>query len=246
MKIYIEKIYCILDEKIIDCQTNHSYSYKEVKKAIANVENDDYCDEDFNLYEFFVLSYNKNQFLYTDNLDLLKNINAYKDSNIWFLKDLGIVKECNLCSLILFPITYNVYAYLLELGLFELALWNSNYLVYNSDFESTFGIKEDYYSFMKEINIKYNQLIALQLYNTRNINKLNFIAQNVWEFKFILKYVNFEEFYSYYHKEKLDTRDIFEYKNYLEYCIDNDLDLKNKDVLFPNKDFLNNGFLTDN
>ena len=122
-------------------------------------------------------------------------------------------------------------------------MWNSNNIKYNNDFESTFGISEKYYSFMKKINIRYNQLLALQLYTTTDINKFNFIANNVCEFEIILKYMNFDDFYNYYQNRKLNIEDIYEYKNYLEYCIDNGLDLKNKDVLFPSKKFLNNGFL---
>lgn len=242
-EIFIEEKYYILSDKIVNCKTNKSYSYKEAKDAITKVEADNYDDEDFGIYELFVLSYNKNQFLYTDNLELLKNINIYKNSNIWLLKDCSVVKECNMCSLTLFPIEYKEFAYLINLKLYELALWNSNNIKYNNDFESTFEISEKYYSFMKKINIKYNQLLALQLYNTTDINKLNFIANNVYEFEFILKYMNFDDFYNYYQIKKLNTEDIYEYKNYLEYCIDNGLDLKNKDVLFPSKKFLNNGFL---
>lgn len=242
-EIFIEEKYYILSDKIVNCKTNKSYSYKEAKDAITKVEADNYDDEDFGIYEIFVLSYNKNQFLYTDNLELLKNTNIYKNSNIWLLKDCSVVKECNMCSLTLFPIEYKEFAYLINLKLYELALWNSNNIKYNNDFESTFEISEKYYSFMKKINIKYNQLLALQLYNTTDINKLNFIANNVCEFEFILKYMNFDDFYNYYQIKKLNTEDIYEYKNYLEYCIDNGLDLKNKDVLFPSKKFLNNGFL---
>lgn len=242
-EIFIEEKYYILSDKIVDCKTNKSYSYKDVKDAIIKVETDNYDDEDFVIYELFVLSYNRNQFLYTDNLELLKNTNIYKNSNIWMLKDCSLVKECNLCSLTLFPIEYKEFAYLINLKLYELALWNSNNIKYNNDFESTFGISEKYYSFMKKINIKYNQLIALQLYNTTDINKLNFIANNVYEFEFILKYINFDKFYNYYQSKKLNTEDIYEYKNYLEYCLNNDLDLKNEDILFPSKEFLNNGFL---
>ena len=240
---FIEEKYYILPDKIIDCKTNKSYSYKEAKDAITKVEADNYDDEDFGIYELFVLSYNRNQFLYTANLELLKNTNIYKNSNIWLLNDCSVVKECNLCSLTLFPIDYKEFAYLINLKLYELALWNSNNIKYNNDFESTFGISEKYYLFMKKINIKYNQLIALQLYNTTDINKLNFIANNVYEFEFILKYINFDKFYNYYQSKKLNTEDIYEYKNYLEYCLNNDLDLKNEDILFPSKEFLNNGFL---
>lgn len=242
-EIFIEEKYYILSDKIVNCKTSKSYSYKEAKDAIIKVEADNYDDEDFGIYELFVLSYNKNQFLYTDNLELLKNTNIYKKSNIWFLKDCSVVKECNLCSLTLFPIKYKEFAYLINLKLYELALWNSNNIKYNNDFESTFGISEKYYSFMKKINIRYNQLLALQLYTTADINKLNFIANNVCEFEIILKYMNFDDFYNYYQNRKLNTEDIYEYKNYLEYCINNGLDLKNKDVLFPSKKFLNNGFL---
>lgn len=240
---FIEEKYYILPDKIIDCKTNKSYSYKEAKDAITKVEADNYDDEDFGIYELFVLSYNRNQFLYTANLELLKNTNIYKNSNIWLLNDCSVVKECNLCSLTLFPIDYKEFAYLINLKLYELALWNSNNIKYNNDFEITFGISKKYYSFMKKINIKYNQLIALQLYNTTDINKLNFIANNVYEFEFILKYINFDKFYNYYQSKKLNTEDIYEYKNYLEYCLNNDLDLKNEDILFPSKEFLNNGFL---
>ena len=242
-EIFIEEKYYILSDRIVDFKTNKSYSYKCVKDAITKVETDNYDDEDFSIYELFVLSYNKNQFLYTDNLELLKNTNIYKNSDIWLLKDCDVVKECNLCSLTLFPIEYKEFAYLINLKLYELALWNSNNIQYNSDFESAFGISEKYYSFMKKINIRYHQLLALQLYNTTDINKLNFIANNVCEFKFILKYMNFDDFYNYYQIKKLNTEDIYEYKNYLEYCINNDLDLKNDNTLFPSKDFLNNGFL---
>lgn len=242
-EIFIEEKYYILSDKIIDCKTNKSYSYKEAKDVITKVEENNYDDEDFGIYELFVLSYNRNQFLYTDNLELLKNTNIYKKSNLWMLKDCSLVKECNLCSLTLFPIEYKEFAYLINLKLYELALWNSNNIKYNNDFESTFGISEKYYSFMKKINIKYNQLIALQLYNTTDINKLNFIANNVYEFEFILKYINFDKFYNYYQSKKLNTEDIYEYKNYLEYCINNGLDLKNNGILFPSKEFLNNGFL---
>lgn len=242
-EIFIEEKYYILSDKIVDCKTSKSYSYKDGKDAITKVEADNYDDEDFSIYELFVLSYNKNLFLYTDNLELLKNTNIYKKSNIWFLKDCSVVKECNLCSLTLFPIKYKEFAYLINLKLYELALWNSNNIKYNNDFESTFGISEKYYSFMKKINIRYNQLLALQLYTTTDINKLNFIANNICEFEIILKYMNFDDFYNYYQNRKLNIEDIYEYKNYLEYCKDNGLDLKNKDVLFPSKKFLNNGFL---
>ena len=234
-KISIKNVYQILPTKIINVTTNKHTTYKELEEVLIKFKDtsDKINDNDFEILDEYEFNTYKHQYLYTDNLERLKNTNLYKYSNIWTLKNYLKENYFNLSSITFYPIYYKEFEYLLKLKLFELAISNSPDIKYKGSFKNTFGVEKQYYSFMKNININIAQLEALRLYPTTDINILNFIKDNLRLVELILKYVNLDKVLEYLSKQDLNINNLNEYGDYIRCCEEMKLNLKDHALLFP-------------
>mgnify|MGYP004541846221 FL=1 len=234
-KISIKNIYQILPTKIINVTTNKQILYKELENILTRFTNSNnkISTADFNLLDEFEFNKYEHQYLYTNNLIDLKNTSLYKYSNIWILKDYLKENYFNLSSLTFYPVYYKEFEYLLKMKLFELAIACSSSIKYKGTFKDTFGVDKKYYQFMKNINITGPQLEALKLYQTTDINTLNFIKDNLWLAESILKYVNLDKALEYLKKQDLNMNNLHEYGDYIRCCEEMKLNLKDHNVLFP-------------
>lgn len=224
--ISIKEIYHITNKGLTNLLTNNFYSFEEYDKTLN--------DEKFNmdLIDVFTFQYG-NQFLYMDNLELLKNTTLYQYTNIWELKEYFKNENFNLTSLTYYPIHFKTFEYLVKMKLYRLALTGADLIEYKNNFKDTFGIDKKYYSFMKEINIDGDQFSGLKIYPTTNIDIINFVSQDVFLFKELTKYVDISKFKDYLENQNLDYNYIYEYYDYIKCCEKMGLDLNDKKVLFP-------------
>lgn len=234
-EISIDSIYQVLPTEIININTNKRISYKKIEEIQIKFEttSEEVNGEEFDIYETFELNSYKYQYLYTDNLNDLKNTKLYKYSNIWNLKDYFKKNYFNLSSLTYYPVYYKEFEYLVKMKLYKLAINSCSLLKYKGSFKNTFGVEKEYYSFMKSIDINYMQLESLRLYPTTDINMLNFISDNFYLVELILKYVNFDKVLDYFKEQGLSINNLHEYGDYIKCCEQMKLNLKDNSILFP-------------
>ena len=228
-KISIEAVYHIIMDGITNLLNNTFYSFEDYCKEIDENYNCDLLD----VFEF----HSENHYLYTDNLDILRSISLYKYTNIWELKDYYEKENFDLASLTCYPIYFKQFEYLVKMKLYRLAATGPDLIKYNHNFKDTFGVDKKYYSFMKAIDIDCSQLHALQLCPTTDIELVNFIAEDVFLFEELSKYVKADKIKDYLEKQRLDYHNIHEYYDYIKCCEYMSLDMKDKQVLFP-KEFI--------
>lgn len=235
-KITIDTIYRVLSNEIIDFTHNKHFYYKdleEIKRKINLPEYDyPYDEEVFDTYEEFEFPKSNFQYLYTDNLDELRNTKLYKYSNIWDLKEYLKDKSFILSSITYYPICCTEFEYLIKMKLYDLAINSADLIKYDGSFKKTFGVKKEYYSFMKNIDINYKKLYALILYPTTDLKILNFISDNIWLFEQILKYVNFDKVQNYFKEQGLSMNNFHEYADYIRCSGEMKLNLKDNNVSF--------------
>ena len=236
-KISIKTIYQILPTKIINITENKHIEYEELEETITRFRETtkEIDDKDFELLDEYEFNIFEHQYLYTDNLNDLKNTTLYKYSNIWILKDYLKEHYFTLSSLTFYPVYYKEYEYLLKLKLYELAITSSSEVKYKGSFKSTFGAPKKYYEFMKDINIDYLELEALKLYSTTDLTILNFIKNNLSLIELILKYINLDKVLNYLKEQNLSLYNLHEYGDYIRCCEEMKLNLKDHSILFPNK-----------
>lgn len=238
-KISIKTIYQILPTKIININENKHITYKELEETITRFKNTtkEINDKDFELLDEYKFNTFEHQYLYTDNLEDLKNTTLYKYSNIWTLKNYLNYNYFTLSSITFYPAYYKEFEYLLKLKLYNLAITSSSDIKYKGSFKSTFGVPKKYYEFMKDIDIDYLQLEALKLYPTTNITMLNFIKNNLSLIELILKYTNLDKVLNYLKEQNLTLNNLHEYGDYIRCSKEMKLNLKDHSILFP-KNFI--------
>lgn len=234
-EISIDTIYQVLPTKIINIKTNQHVSYEKLDEIQTKFEITDgkLSSEEFDIFETFELNSYEHEYLYTDNLKDLKSTMLYKYSNIWNLKDYFSQNHFTLSSLIYYPVYYKEFEYLVKMELYRLAIYACFSVKHKGSFKSTFGVDKEYYPFMKSININYAQLEALRLYPTTDLSMLNFITDNFYLVKLILKYVKFDDVLDYFKEQELSLNNLHEYYDYLRCCEEMKLNLKDNSILFP-------------
>ena len=111
---------------------------------------------------------------------------------------------------------YPSFELLMKLGLYKLALDCPEKFNITGNFEKRFGVKKNFYNFMKRHDISYDELCVLQLTQKANINKIrrllrissNFIS----DLKEVSKYIDLNQIENYSKKQKN-----FNIHNYLDY-----------------------------
>lgn len=233
-KISINTIYQIMPTKITNVEEGTQITYKELENIIEKFKKGKKINDiEFNLLDNFFLNSYKHQYIYTNNLDDLKQTTLYKYSNIWTLKDYLKSNYFTLSSLTFYPIHYKEFEYLLKLGLYDLAISNCFDIKYKGSFKNTFNVEKKYYKFMKEININYSELKSLELYPTTDISILNFVNKNYWLVKSIQKYINLDKVLNYLKEQNLNINNLHEYNDYLRCSEEMKLNLKDHTILFP-------------
>ncbi len=210
------------------------YPFKIKEKCVYSFYNEKFYNYDnINalLKDIFILK-DTVSILYTKNLSDLENTTLYKYSSIWDLKNIINTFDFTFETLTKIPICYKEFEYLIKMKLYRLAL-DSDKIKASNSFKKTFGIDKKYYNFMKENNISYKQLEALRIFETEDINVINFMCFNLDVCNKLKDYVNFEELYNYFKKEKLENNKLFDYRDYINNCKKLKLNLTDKKVLYP-------------
>lgn len=228
-QIDIEEVYHINKDGLTNILNNDKASFEDYSKKM---------DENFNydLLDIFEVQTN-NHYLYTDNLHMLQKTQLYKYTFIWELKDFFEKNNFTLSSLTYYPIWCKEFEYLVKMKLYRLATTCADAIKFNKNFKETFGIDKKYYSFMKDNDICYSQLIALKLCPTTDIDLINFISADTYIFSKLSKYVRANKVKLYFDNQKLNYNNIFEYYDYISCCEKMALNIKSKQILFP-KDFI--------
>ena len=111
---------------------------------------------------------------------------------------------------------YPSFELLMKLGLYKLALDCPEKFNIKGNFEKRFGIKKEFYSFMKRHDISYNELCVLKLTKRANMDKirrlLRICSNWIGDLERVSKYINLEKIENYSKKQ----RD-FHIHNYLDY-----------------------------
>lgn len=228
-KIEIEHVYRVNGEGLFDYLTNEEFLFDDYCKDI-----DENCNYD--LLEMFNINDNNN-YLYTDNLNELKNTLLYKYTSIWELKEFFKVNSFSLSALTFNPICCKQFEYLVKMKLYCLAVTVPHHIEYKKSFKETFGVDKKYYSFMRDIDINYYQLSALRVYPTTDINLINFMSYNTELFEKLKKYAPANKIKMYFDGQKLDGEYIYEYSDYISCCVEMGYNMNDKQILFP-KNFI--------
>jgi len=189
------------------------------------------------VFEVFETISTDNYYIYTDNFNELENTSLYKYSNISKTKEYLQNNYFNLTTLTYYPICCKEFEYLIKMNLYNLACNAAALINYDNSFTKTFGIDKKYYPFMTEIDINYQELLALRLNPTTDIKVLNFIKNNLSTCEYLNKYVKLDELRNYLLNQNLKEYNIHEYYDYIR-CLEKlKLNLKDKSILYP-KNFI--------
>jgi hypothetical protein len=136
--------------------------------------------------------------------------------------------------LILYPIYYPQFEYLIKMKLYNLALYSANMFNKSKSFQQTFGVTSDFLSFMQIIDIDYEQLEALRLCKKKNLTLINLIANHRTVINRLLKFnLDLNKVHDYILNNGYSLYNIYEYADYIEFANKLDYDLTDKDVLYP-------------
>jgi len=225
--VEIEKVYHVTELGITDLINNKFLSFMEYDKYVYGES------EDFELFEVFEVPDSFNNFLYIDNLRCLQNTNLYKYTSIWELDKYLEYEYFTLSSLTYYPVHFKQFEYLVKMKLYNLACHGSNMIKKSSNFKESFGVSKDYYSFMRDNNISVDELEALRIYPTTDIEVIKFISKDLYLFKALSNYVKFDKLKRYFEEQKLEQYNVYEYYDYIKYSIELGLDIKDNKILYP-------------
>ena len=232
-KYSIEKIYQVKKDGLFDINLNKYIYFNEYKKIIDYFQSDseteyDFDDDIFNTFETF----REKSFLYLENLEDLKKYDFYKYSYIWTLKDYFNTGLVNLKLLTYLPIYIKEFEYLVKMKLYNLAV-DADSITYKGNFNDTFGIDKKYYKFMQKIDISLLELYSLRLYPTTNKKILDFVCDYNGPLSFLKDYADILKIKEYMDNQKLDYNYLYEYADYISASKELNMDLKDKNILFP-------------
>lgn len=222
----------IKGDGILDLLTNEFYYYDEIDKKIM---------EDENLYygipysfEFDSKTENTKLYLYTDNLEKLKNT-IYKYSYIWNGINYLKTNPVEIVMLTYFPIRYPQFEYLIKLKLFDLAFTVPYMFQKNTTFKEIFKVEKKYLKLMQDMDINYNQLEALRICNSSDISLIKLVSEYFDIFIDINEFINidFVKIKIYFEKNNFNFTQILEYRDYIKFAFELGLNLKDNNILYP-------------
>ena len=232
-QIEIDNILHVRSDGLLSLLDDKFYSFKLYDEALNDEElsflDDKEHQEVFDFFEDGV------SFVYFDNFNELENSKLYKYS-YKYLKDDN--KDYNLARFLCYPVYYKQFEYLNKMELYNLAD-NSPYAIKKGkSFYDSFKIPKSYYEYIKENDIKYRDLISLQIFPSKD-KKINGFVKDLLdlfsynELKELTKYIDIIKLYEYFKKNKIN---IYDYYDYISCIKKLKLNIKDKNVLYP-KDF---------
>ena len=197
-----------------------SLQRKKIKKFFIEKDGVYLPNGSFYSFDIFSSKYeiknnNCEKLIYKDNLDILKNTTLYRHSNLWELKDMFNITENhqpNLNNLVIHPLLHPEFEYLIKLGFYSMALIETDKIKFNHNFKDTINIKK---SKLKNYDYRFLLLKHLKVLSKININSKKNLIKLFFQFDNML---NSELALSYITKNKLKTKDIFNYLDYLNLC----------------------------
>ena len=237
-KIGINKVMLVRDDSLFNLIDEESYSYKEIAEEIKKQEyiiSDDFAyipDKDNSLLIDYL--YENKGYVYTQNLELLKN-SIYKYTFIWdtvkYLKDNGVT----LYDITLLPLTNPSFEYLVKYGLLRVA-YDPQDLVFKNNFKDTFNVDKKYLDYFVKNNFNYDEIKIFsysKLDDVKLIRNFAIIRQKLEEINKDYG-IEIKKIINYFINCKIHSSDkIYDYSDYLELCEKLGYDLNNKRILFP-------------
>jgi len=238
-------LYINIPNKSFSLYRKKVYEFHINEDGISSLDGELYSIQDF-VDNFSISNEDYINLIYIDNLDVLKNSTLYKHSYLWELKDIfntTINYAPNLHNLIEYPLFHPEFEYLIKLGLYYIALNETNDVTFNGSFKDTFHVEK---SKLKHYEYSSLSLCHLWLINQLNIKSKDKLNRLKLEFDNI---VNRELAFEYIKQQNLNIEDVFNYLDYLEICrrfmekIESDATIeklsKDKDSIFYPKDYKN-------
>lgn len=222
----------IKKDRIEELFTNKLYIFKDIDKMIE--ESDVFYYDILNYFELDEQTQNMKLYLYTNNLNKLKET-IYKYSYIWEGINYLKTNPINTLMITYLPIRYPQFEYLIKFKLYELA-FNTPYLLKKGNtFKEIFSIEKEYLCFMQENDINYNELEALRLCEIKDYDLIKYIAEQIEIFKEIKEMTNIDlvKLKEYLDNEKFNYNVVYEYYDYIRFAQELGLNLKDKNILYP-------------
>ena len=230
-EIIINKAYKINKNGMYELISNKYYSFDEIDKFIYDDESNNFAlDNELNDYIDF-------KFIYTDNIDMLKNT-VYKYSHIWDAKE--YLNECEICvgNIVYSPIHLKQFEYLIKHKLYSLALDDSYLLKYENKYKEFFK-NSKYLNFMIENNLNNREFNALTMCKKTDMSLIKLISEKLYYIERILEIqkINLVELKKYFDSQNLSNEYLVEYLDYLSIAKKLGLDIKDKKILYPDNLF---------
>ncbi len=237
--IVINNSYLIEKDGLTDLEANNYIPFTEVAKYLEKYSSKKNVYRDLTQrVSFYNILENQEAFIYPDNLCDLKNT-IYKYSRLWEATD-TLVKKNNISviMLTLFPLYYPQFEYLINYHLYTLAIENPDWFDKGHNFKEIFGIDKKYLSFIAKNDFDYSNLLVMQIYPTTDLDTIQFFSD--WlepYYPFICEIVkdykvNLKELKEYLRSME-DECFLPEYVDYFTMAKEVHLDLKEKNVLYP-------------
>lgn len=234
-KLSINCAYWIRKDCIINVMKEDTYFYRDFDKKLEEYDMRYdflvFLSEWMNFPEYF----RKHCFLYTGNLDILKNT-IYKYSNIWDTVNTlnGYGYDQDILNLTYVPIHFPQFEYLVKYKLYNLA-YDGGFFLKGKTFKEIFGVDKEFLPFMQEINIGYCQLLGLQLCKCKDKFLISWIggAYNSAVELFKIISPDMSEFSNYLKSFHFEYNHIPEYCDYIRMAKELGYNLKDKNVLYP-------------
>ena len=236
--VYYVSFICLYDyEKGYDKKVVNTFRVYLLKDIINNLS----TGEIYMYNEITPDKYINLDFIYMDNINLLKNNKYFKyidmDKYKTFLNTSNVYELVNCFG---YPIKYKEFEYLLKMELYNLARTDLSRVKFNNGntFKERFGVPKKYYKIMKEMDINYSESKALRLYNTDNIDIIKFLSEymnriKLYDSEYLLnKPSNVLRLYNYIKDNDIEY---YDYIDYLRFLKELKVSINNK-IRFP-KDF---------
>jgi len=131
---------------------------------------------------------------------------------------------------------YPSFELLIKAGLYKLALECPEKFTEKGSFEKRFGVSKEFFPFMRENDISYNELQVLKLIKVPNIhiiqNLLKIVRSNIEDLEYVKQYVNLVKLHEY--SKKQEEFYVVHYLDYIENMQKLGVPLTKK-ILFPEK-----------
>ena len=171
--------------------------------------------------------WNDNGIVYPNNIEQLCKNTKFKYSQLWTIaKQNEYIHIKNLLKK-----KYASTEMLAKMKLYKLATqpWEFNK---KGNFKKRFGVGKEFYNFMVENNIDFEELEILREYNTKDIEEIRFLKTfRKSQLNEIKEYMTLEKFVKY--AKNMNDFDIDLYLDYLRFLKNLHIDLSNKRNLFP-------------